>query len=200
MAKLPIILFIFSGLFAVQWEHELTKGGIKVWSRDVEGSYFKEIKAVGWVPAPPTRIFEGLQERKKLLKVMKFMTDSKELGSCGTNCKYVYQAFQKKPIKTRHVVIKVQWEESGDDEASKVIKQWWTKAKNKKPEGNGVEMHAAHGSWHLVASAGGTKTKVTTISYVDPGHVTPFAYFVNQGGNEIAWDFLDNLRKLAPKW
>ena len=200
MAKLPIILFIFSGLFAVQWEHELTKAGIKVWSRSVEGSHFKEIKAVAWVPAPPSKIFEGLQERKNLLKVMKFMTESKDLGSCGTNCKYVYQAFQKKPIKTRHVVIKVQWEESGDDEASKVIKQWWTKAKNKKPEGNGVEMAGASGSWHLKSSAGGTKTKVTTISYVDPGHVTPFAYFVNQGGNEIAWDFLDNLRKLAPKW
>lgn len=200
MAKLSFILFMFTGLFSMSWEHEFSKGGITVWSKAVKSSNFREYKAFAYIPVPPTKLFKGLNESENIIKALSFVTENRDMESCGENCKYVYQSFHKKPVKPRHVVLKVQWKESGDDEANKTYKQWWKKAKNKKPKGNCVEVNWTYGSWHLKAAAKGKKTRLTTTSYMDPGGVSAFYFFVNSGSKQLAWDFIDNIRKAAPKW
>jgi hypothetical protein len=200
MMKLSAILFFLSGLFAPQWKYEFSREGITIWSKSVKDSEFREIKGYVCIPVDADRLWKGLNDYKKFMKIMTFVTELKDLESCGPNCKYVYQAFHKKPVKPRHFIVEMRWEESGDDAASKVIKQWWKKAKNKKPKGDLVEVNWTYGSWVLEAAAGGKKTKFTSSSYMDPGGVADFPFFVNKGGKQITWDFLSNLRKAAPHW
>ena len=200
MTKLTAVIFILSGLFAPQWEYEFNKDGITIWSKAVKGSDFREVKGYVCIPVDATRLWKGLNDHKKFMKAMTLVTASRDLESCGPTCKYVYQAFHKQPVKPRHFIVEVHWLESGKDAASKKIKQWWKKAKNKKPEGNLVEVNWTYGSWVLEAAAEGKKTKFTSMSYMDPGGVADFPYFVNKGSKQITWEFLNNIRKAAPHW
>jgi hypothetical protein len=185
-------------LSAGKWKKELSKENITVWTRSVEGSDIREARGQTIINLEPRKLFLAMEDRDKFSKVVTDIVEWKDLGSCGENCTYVYEKMHHPPLKDRVYVIKVQWEEEETSKGVK-IRQWWEKAKDKKPPGEGVEMVELYGSYLFEPAGGGKKTKFTYTYFVDPGGVA-IAFFVNKSLAGSTFNILKALRKEAAGW
>jgi hypothetical protein len=200
MMKIAGILFFTAPLLfsAGKWKKEISKEDITVWTRGVEGSAIREARGRTVIDLQPTKLFLGMEDRDKFSKVVTDIVEWKELESCGERCIYVYEKMHHPPLKDRVYVIKVQWEEEETAKGTR-IRQWWEKAGDKKPPGEGVEMVELYGSYLFEPAAGGKKTKFTYTYFVDPGGAA-LAFFVNKSLAGSTFDILKALRKEAAGW
>jgi len=199
MKTLAAFLLVIPALFAAgKWQKVLSKKGITVWTRSVEGSDIKEARGSTVVNLAPRKLFDAMADPEKMSKVVPDVVDSREIGTCGENCTYVYERMHHPPLKDRHYVIKVQWKEEETPDGVKLT-QWWTKARDKKPPVEGMQMVDLYGSYVYAPKAGGKKTAFTYTYFVDPGGVA-IAFFVNMSLAESTYGILKNLRKEAAAW
>lgn len=189
------LVFAAGAVQAAGWEKDGTKGGVTVWTKDVEGSEIHEVKAVGTINRPTTEVFDFLIDSKKFLSVMPDVVKSQKIADCGENCGYYYQRLEHPPIKDRYYVLKVQWKFTENEDGTTTIKRWW-KATNKKkaPNAKGIKVQNMRGSWHFKPIDGGKKTRFTYRNHVEMGGKIPI-FMVNSAAVSNAYKFIKNLKK-----
>ena len=169
MKFLAVCLLVFPLMFAGKWKKIHSISGITVWLRSIEGTDIKEVKGFTVIDGSPEKVWDVIDDRKKMKRVVPNVIKSEKVGTCGKNCKYVYKVIHHPPLKDRHVIIKVKSAMTETD-AGKHYKRWWIKAKDRKPEGDLFEVIKMYGRYDFVPSEDGKKTEFT------------YMYFVNYGG------------------
>ncbi len=178
-----------------KWEKDGSKGGVTVYTRVVEGSEVKEVKAVGTIDKPTTDVFDFLIDSKKFLSVMPDVIKSDKIGECGENCGFWFQKLEHPPITDRFYVLKVQWKFTENEDGTTTIKRWWKATTEKAaPDKSGLRVEKLTGSWHFKPIENGTKTRFTYQNHVEMGGKIPLM-LVNSAAVSNAYKFLQNLKK-----
>ncbi|MFH1436809.1 MAG: hypothetical protein ABIJ56_13970 [Pseudomonadota bacterium] len=199
MKLLAACLLVVPLMFAGKWSKISSINGITVWLGSVKGTDIKEAKGFTMIDAEPEKVWAVIDDNDKMKRVVPHVKKSREVGSCGKNCKYEYKLISYAPLKDRHVIIKVKstMTETG---AGKQYKRWWIKTKDKKPEPQEdmMEILKMYGQYDFVPTADGGKTEFTYMYFVDyGGSATPI--LVNTNLPLATYKFLNNLRKEAEK-
>jgi len=180
---------------AAEWKKDGSKGGVTVYTKEVEGSKILQVKGVATIDAPTTDVWDHLVDRKKFLEAMPDVVESKDIGSCGDDCAYYYQKLHHPPLKDRHYVLKVKWKITEDEDGNKTYKRSWNATKAKKPPESGpMLLDKCKGYWKLVPKDGGEKTRITYVNHIEMGGKVP-VLLVNNGAVSNAYEFLKNLKK-----
>ena len=198
LALLLVPLAVTAG--KAKWEKDGYKDGVSVYTRTVEGSEIKEIKAVATIGASTEKVWDHLITSKTFVKVMPDVVVSKKLSEdCGENCGYWYQVLKHPPIKDRHYVLKVQWKITENDDGTKSYRRWWKVTKAvKPPSGDHLLVEKVSGAWNLKPKDGGKKTVITYKNHIEMGGKVPIS-LVNSGAVANGYKFLKNLRKAFKK-
>ncbi|MBW2261902.1 MAG: hypothetical protein JRG91_08020 [Deltaproteobacteria bacterium] len=182
-----------------KWEKDGYKGGVSVYTRTVEGSEIKEIKAVATIGTSTDKVWDHLITSKTFVSVMPDVVKSKKLKDCGENCGYWYQVLKHSPLKDRHYVLKVQWKITENEDGTKSYRRWWKVTKAvKPPSGNFLEVEKVSGAWNLKPKDGGKKTVITYKNHIEMGGKVPNS-LVNSGAVSNGYKFLKNLKKVFAK-
>jgi hypothetical protein len=199
LLMMAVVLVATSAEAGKKWTKDGTKGGVTVYTREVEGSEIHEIKGVGTISATTDEVWEHLITSKTFVKTMPDIIISKKLKDCGETCGYWYQVLHHPPLKDRHYVLKVQWKITENEDGTRSYRRWWKVTKKvKAPSGKYMLVEKVSGAWNLKPREDGKKTVITYKNHIEMGGKVPIG-LVNSGAVTNAYKFIQNLRKAFKK-
>ncbi len=177
-----------------KWKKEQSCKGIAIWSRDVEGSSYVATKAVATFAATTGEVWDFLSDAKNLKKVSPNLAEIRDLGSCGTNCRYVYQRIHHPLIKDRHCVLEVRWEVIEKDGLSTYRRETRATKAKKPPVSGPLLVETMSGTWVLAPAGDGKRTRMTRTSHLDIGGNVPPGIF-NAGAVKNTFRFMEKVKR-----
>ncbi len=193
---ISILLCSFTAVFGQQdeWHLAKDKNGIKVYTRQVQGTKIKEYRAITSIDAPPEKLQALLYNTEKYKQWMAGLKEAKTIRWEGDSVYYTWTSlaipwpFHDRDEVTRSVIVK------DSIQGSYMVKS--TIIKGIVPEKEGlVRMTKGHGHWLLQKLPDG-KTKVEFQFLADPAGNLP-ASIVNMFIVDSPYKTLMGLKKVT---
>lgn len=176
---------------APEWELASDDDGVQVYSRAIEGSDVKEMKAYGTIDAPPERVLALLADVEVYEETMPYTEESKLLKRDGNDI-YFYTRLDTPLVAKRDYALKITISKQAD---GSLKSQWWP-ANHLAPKAieGVVRVGVNEGYWLLTPAEGGAKTKAVYFVKTDPGGAIP-SWIVNKANTVAVPDVFLSLRK-----
>jgi hypothetical protein len=188
-----IVTLGFSPLFAKYegWKLETDVGGIKVYSRTVEGSPYRQIKATAEVNASFEAVIGILTDYSNYKLWMNNVTDSEVIEQSSENVHYVY-AYEDTPwpVQNRFCVTKMTLIQEIDD----AMLHFESVPRYMKSPRDAIEIATHRGHWKVHRNRSGCEIEFLLESH--PGGHVP-SWLVNQMAAGGPVKTIQNLRSLA---
>lgn len=174
------------------WKEVQDDDGITVWTRDVQGSSVREVKAQGAIDAPIDRIWDVLVSVEKYTEFMPYVLEAKVLERPSASESVEYQRIDPPFVDMRDYVLRVQLDKNT---TTGVYKRTWSPVEGKGPQpcSDCVRLTVVDGSWTL-ERVGEQQTLVTYYLYTDPGGSIP-AWVANKANSTSVPDLLTAVKK-----
>lgn len=169
--------------------------GLAVYTREKPGIDVKEVKAVGQVNAPPSRVFDVVTDYEHQVGNMPYVQDQAVFSR--TDKEVVFWAVADFPLVSRRDwVLKSHLEK---DLPGGVYRAHWepTEVKDVPPPESGViRLKVNSGSWTMEPIDGGKRTLATYQLLTDPGGSIP-TFIANKANTKALPELFERVRKRA---
>jgi len=195
--QLSIFMSVFFLVYhhcAWAWDFAHETEGIKIYTQKKEGSEIREVKAMAFVDAPPSRVFKVIGDYNHFKDFMPYTKESKIIAQ-QDKVTYFYTLISPPIVSNRDYTLKLT-DYSTFDGKTGFYKVVWEAANDKgPPQPKGVvRLDVNRGFWLLESTEGGKKTFVTYYLYTDPAGAIPL-FLVNQANKESVPDLIKAVRK-----
>jgi len=173
----------------VRWEKAGEADGVKIYSRNREGSEVREMKATGLIDATPEEVWTLLRDYDAYTKNMPYTVEAKVLSrQNGDKITLMYQRLETPLVSSRDYIINL-YDESEWKDGKGFYKVRWTAAPVETDslvptKQDVVRVRVVDGYWLLEPFEGGKKTYATYYVFTNPGGSIPV--FIINTGNGIA--------------
>ena len=176
-----------------QWHLSKNKNGIKVYTRTVSNSKYKECKTTTIINAPAEKIFRLIRDVSHSPQWIDKVTSAKEIKS-GKDYYVSYEIIHLgHGIKDRDIVTKNIVKKFSDGKIKIII----TSAASSYPiQKNIIRINRVYGYW-LLEPMGNNKTKLTYQFFSDPQNIP--GWIINTFISESPYKTVLNLKRLAER-
>ncbi len=192
------VLVVSSLVTAAAWEEAGETDGVTVWTREVQNSSVKEVKAEVVIPAPVERVWAVLGDVDHYVEFMPYVIETKKFGETASG-HYEYQRIDPPIVEMRDYCVKVTLMA---DKETRIYERKWVHANDKAPakREDSVRVEINKGSWSLEPTSDG-KTRITYYLFTDPGGSIP-AWVANKANTTSLPDLMNAVknRSVNPKW
>jgi len=194
-----LLLSFLGGSLSLQaadfdWQLKRDRDGIKVFTRKVDGSRFKAVRAEVVIAASLSSVVGLIRDAKACPKWADRCGQSYVHEQVGPMEEYIYTLNSMPwPVSDRDVLAHVSWSQSEQD-LSVTMRSRATVGKLPKSKGV-VRLEEAQASWFLTPLSA-TQVKVVTEAHINPGGPLP-AWVTNMLLVDSPYTTLKNLRKVA---
>lgn len=197
--KLFLVLNVALTAFAVAddakpWKPAGEVDGVKVFTREKEGSDIREIQATAVIKAPPARVMKVLGDYNEYKNFMPYTKESRLLSKEG-NVTFFYSYLALPVISDRDYALKLT-DTSDVQGASPFYKVAWEPANDKAPplKKSVIRVEINKGHWLLKPTNGGDETFATYYLFTDPAGAIP-KFLVNKANKDAIPDLFRAIRK-----
>ena len=197
---LPVLLLLSASADEPKWEAVSQDDGISIFAREKPGTSVHEMKATGFIDAPPSAVWKALRDYDHYDKTMPYTEESKVISrSEGDKVIYFYSVINAPFVSRRDYLIKIT-DETDYKDPKGIMKVSWTNATDKTvpPRDGVVRVTINDGYWILQPLNGGKTTYATYYLYTDPGGSLP-KWIVNKANGSAVPDVFNAVRKQAKK-
>ncbi|MBI2569698.1 MAG: hypothetical protein HYV63_22065 [Candidatus Schekmanbacteria bacterium] len=163
------------------WELKADTDDIRVYSREVEGTRVRQMKAVGQIDAPPARVLAVVADAASYRETMPYTEESQVVRTEGSSL-WFYTVINAPLVSRRDYCIRITVSDLGGG----VLRSRWVPANDyappKAPDVVRVEINDGH--WLLTPRDGGQHTETEYFLFTDPGGSIPT--FVANKANSVA--------------
>ena len=171
---MPFLLCILLVLQA-SWELRRERDGISMYTREVQGSRYREVKAVMELDHSMEKVYALLEDIPGQQRWMADMVEVRLLEDDPVNPVQYSRIRAPRPVQDRDVVIITRVER----QAGRIIRHFESATHRDAPSpSNVVRIDSTRGSWQLDSLAP-ARTRVTYINHAEPGGSLP-AWLVNR--------------------
>jgi START domain-containing protein len=191
-----LLLFFSTTIFAQNnsWELKKDKVGIKIYTRHVEGSEFKEFKGEMTITGEISNVVKIL---KNVAEYNEWMADVEKvelLEEEGNNIYYYAETSVPWPLDNRDMVYHLHFVKKNNADTKIIV----TGIRDYIPEKKGiVRVEKAIGFWELTL-LGGNKIQITYQLHVEPGGTIP-AWLANSKVIDMPYTTLSRLKDMVNK-
>ncbi|MEZ4924256.1 MAG: START domain-containing protein [Crocinitomicaceae bacterium] len=185
-----IVFLLAFNSYGADWVLDKNKDGIKVYTREIPGSDFKEYKGVAFVNASRERVAEVVLRISDYINWFPDCMESKRLKVISPTELIVYYVIDSPwPIKDRDAVVRMNIKDLADKQTILID---FEAATGFKDEVDGiVRVPKSSGYWKFISSGEGTK--VIYQNHADPGGSVP-AWVVNMFVVDAPFETLSAIR------
>ena len=161
---------------AAEWEKYDSEDGVDVYTREVEGSLSRQVKAFGDFDGTPERVLAVLVDVESYPKTRRMVAETKVLKREGNHVWYYLRA-EAPVVSSRDYVVKSTMSRLPD---GRLKVEWTGKHDLAYPERPGVvRLSLVEGHWLLSPLDGGKRTRAVYFVHTDPKSDVP-AFVVNR--------------------
>jgi hypothetical protein len=198
---LPVLLLLNAGAEEPKWEASTQDDGLTILSREKPGTGVHEMKASGFIDAPPMAVWKALRDYAHYTETMPY-TEKAEIIAREPNDKVIWfhSVINAPFVSRRDYVIKIT-DETDYKDPKGIMKVSWTNSTDKTipPVEGVVRVTINDGYWILQPMNGGKTTYATYYVYTDPGGSLP-KWVVNKANSKAVPDVFNAVRKEAKKY
>ncbi len=164
-----------------------------MWTRDVDGSSVREIKAQTFVEIPAERVWSVLKDVEKYPEFMPYMVEVKVIERPAPDIATVYQCVAPPVVEKRDSIVEVV--NTADERMGTYTTEWHSVDKGPAPRENTVRVNGVRGQW-LLERIGDAHTRLTYTLFTEPGGSVP-GWIVNRANKRSAPKLLNAVAKRA---
>ena len=181
------------------WKELRSGPNMRLWSRDVENSEVREVRATSIIPAPPERVWEVITDIDHYTEFMPYIIEGRVVAKDDDGSQLEYMRLEPPLVDKRDYTLKLT---SHQDPEKGVYSRHWTTSNDRgpPPRSDHIRLELCDGSWTLRRTPDG-KTQVTYWLYTNPGGSVP-AWIANQANTRSLPDLLKAVHKRSvdPSW
>ena len=176
------------------WELKRDRDGIQVYTRKVEGSKFKAVRAVMEVEASLNQLVGLVQDTTACPDWASLCKEARVVERLSDTDMYVHTLNDLPwPVTNRDAVAHVRWSQ---DPESLAVTMLATATPDKVPTRRGsVRIKYAETSWTFSPAPGG-RVQVESLAHIDPAGGVP-AWLTNRLLVDSPWDTMRDMRKIV---
>lgn len=181
--------------FSEDWEPAVKDGDIRIYTRSVRDSSYKEFKAITTLQASSATVMAIFTEQSANKQWLAECTDAEVLEYSDFHSQIAYQAYNFPwPASDRDFVIEFDVRQTGK---SNFLLRMHDRSEHIGEKASYVRAELKNG-YYRIKQLSPEKTRVTMVQHVNPGGSLP-AWMVNQLITDTPYYSLKNLRKLVLK-
>jgi hypothetical protein len=189
-----LLLSISIQSFSQQWNLKIDEGGVKIYTRGVDDSNFKEFKGEVTVKSNISGILELIDSVSEYTKWMRNCIESRRLKKVNNSSGYTYYVIKAPwPVSDRDACT---YYKVTQDTTSLIVTVTMNSVKDYLPSKSGrVRIPYLKGSWQLIPIAKGV-TKIIYQVHCDIGGIIP-AVIVNAYITETPFSNLTSIKRIV---
>jgi ribosome-associated toxin RatA of RatAB toxin-antitoxin module len=189
-----LLLFISSNSFCQQWNLKVDENGVKIYTRGIENSNFKEFKGEVTVKSNMSGILELIDSVSEYPKWMRNCIESRRLKKVNNSSGYTYYVIKAPwPVSDRDACT---YYKVTQDTNTRIVTVTMNSVKDYLPEKPGrVRIPSLKGSWQLIPVSKGV-TKIIYQVHCDIGGIVP-AVIVNAYITETPFSNLSSIKRIV---
>ena len=169
--------------------------GFGVWTREKPGTDVKEVKAVGEIDAPPSKVFDIVTDYEHQKGNLPYVEDQKVFARSDSEVTF-WTVADFPMVSRRDWVLKSKFEKNFDNGKYRASWEPFEVKEAPQPSDGVIRLKINTGSWTLEPLDGGARTRGTYYLFTDPGGSIP-SFIANKANTKALPDLFEAVRKRA---